>query len=90
MPRRPIVINYNTFDVPCKGCGEREVGCHSKCEKYISWNEKHQKRLELINKNKEEQNKINDFFIDKARERQKFLNLSTQGGRPRNVRRRDD
>lgn len=25
--------------VPCYRCSEREVGCHSKCEKYRSWKE---------------------------------------------------
>ena len=23
---------------PCKGCQDREVGCHGKCTKYIEWN----------------------------------------------------
>lgn len=22
---------------PCKGCTDREVGCHSKCDKYATW-----------------------------------------------------
>ena len=22
---------------PCKGCKDREVGCHSKCDKYKAW-----------------------------------------------------
>lgn len=28
---------------PCKGCPQRQVGCHGKCEKYAeynAWNEK--------------------------------------------------
>lgn len=24
---------------PCKGCGDREIGCHSKCEKYKAFKE---------------------------------------------------
>ena len=24
-------------DGPCKGCSERYVGCHGKCERYGSW-----------------------------------------------------
>lgn len=24
---------------PCKGCTERKVGCHSQCDKYITWKE---------------------------------------------------
>lgn len=22
---------------PCKGCQEREIGCHGSCEKYLAW-----------------------------------------------------
>ena len=22
---------------PCKGCEDREIGCHAKCSKYIEW-----------------------------------------------------
>ena len=22
---------------PCKGCGDRQVGCHSSCSKYSEW-----------------------------------------------------
>ena len=29
---------------PCRGCTEREIGCHGKCEKYIQW----QADLELV------------------------------------------
>jgi len=24
---------------PCKGCLEREIGCHGKCERYSVWKE---------------------------------------------------
>lgn len=28
------------IDAPCKGCEERHVGCHSKCEKYAAFLER--------------------------------------------------
>ena len=28
------------IDAPCKGCEERHVGCHSKCEKYSAFLER--------------------------------------------------
>lgn len=28
---------------PCYECQDRTVGCHGKCEKYISWNKEHEK-----------------------------------------------
>ena len=27
------------MNAPCKGCEERELGCHSKCERYIAFHE---------------------------------------------------
>lgn len=36
---------------PCYGCKGRAVGCHSKCEKFTVWNEKHLKnKKEMQNK----------------------------------------
>ena len=26
---------------PCKDCQEREVGCHSSCQRFLGWQEKH-------------------------------------------------
>lgn len=31
---------------PCKDCQRREVGCHSRCQSYISWSEWFQKEKE--------------------------------------------
>lgn len=36
---------------PCYGCEGGAVGCHSKCEKFTVWNEKHLKnKKEMQNK----------------------------------------
>ena len=37
---------------PCLDCEDRAVGCHSTCEKYISWKVQEDKRKEVIAKNK--------------------------------------
>lgn len=34
---------------PCKGCDDRHVGCHSKCELYLKWNEEHLAKKKEIN-----------------------------------------
>lgn len=41
--------------IPCKGCAERQINCHAKCDKYISfkkWNDdmrdREREHLELI------------------------------------------
>ena len=28
------------IDAPCKGCEDRHIGCHSKCEKYATFLER--------------------------------------------------
>lgn len=28
---------YRKPDCPCKGCSDRNAGCHSACEKYADW-----------------------------------------------------
>lgn len=33
---------------PCKGCTNREIGCHSKCSKYIEWKAEWDKRKNEI------------------------------------------
>ena len=37
---------------PCKGCDERHVGCHDRCERYAEWRAK-------ANKANEERRKYN-------------------------------
>lgn len=32
--------------VPCKGCRDRQVGCHARCEGYLRFAEENRKRLE--------------------------------------------
>lgn len=32
-----MILNSSRLQAPCKGCDERELGCHSKCEKYITF-----------------------------------------------------
>ena len=49
-------MNYT--DTPCRGCGERRVGCHAECQFYKEWKEKHEaKRQAMI----AERNKARDF-----------------------------
>ena len=33
---------------PCKGCTDREIGCHSKCSKYIEWKAEWDRRKSMI------------------------------------------
>lgn len=41
---------YGTF--PCKNCGDRYVGCHSKCSKYIESQAENERLKKHIRKKK--------------------------------------
>ena len=46
---------------PCKGCEDRVVGCHSVCERYITWKAQRdvlKKELTKIAMQEQEQNDI--------------------------------
>ena len=40
-------------DNPCLDCKDREVGCHSKCEKYSVWLDDLHKKKNMIKQNKQ-------------------------------------
>lgn len=44
------------MNAPCKDCSDRQVGCHSTCEKYIVFSKEKRQRNEIIKKAKHEQN----------------------------------
>ena len=43
-----LKLNWTRLDAPCLGCKVREMGCHSKCEKYITWHEAHEEEKNQI------------------------------------------
>lgn len=43
-------------NAPCARCTEREVGCHSKCEKYIAYTKERRKVSERRNKDEDVDN----------------------------------
>lgn len=40
--------------VPCKGCSDRKVGCHSDCEKYLKYKAEMERQRILRTEQKEE------------------------------------
>ena len=38
----------DTMICPCKGCTDREIGCHAKCSKYIKWKTEWDRRKNMI------------------------------------------
>ena len=41
-------------DAPCMGCGEREVGCHGRCERYRAFEQERQAEYEARLKKSQE------------------------------------
>lgn len=48
---------------PCRGCSARTIGCHGKCEAYISWLPKVKERI----KAEQDERAINDTMNDRMR-----------------------
>lgn len=45
---------------PCKGCCDRETGCHTKCERYAEW----RRYMDDENAKKREKASANDIMYD--------------------------
>lgn len=48
--------------VPCKDCSERELYCHSTCEKYSNWKKEHEELKAKISKERH-----NMLDVDRAK-----------------------
>ena len=46
---------------PCKNCQDRELGCHGKCEKYISFCNENEKIKQMRFKEQEDLYAITDY-----------------------------
>ena len=51
---------------PCRDCKDREIGCHSTCERYKEFTEVNERRKEEIRKDKEVNNIITGYNKAKA------------------------
>lgn len=49
---------------PCKDCKERQVGCHSTCEKYLVWNKAWVENKNEISKQRYLAKQINSHEIE--------------------------
>ena len=53
---------HNDKEPPCKGCEERYLGCHGKCEGYQNWLEGHRGRQKALAEKKRTENVIADTY----------------------------
>lgn len=54
---------------PCMGCEEREVGCHSKCEKYAEYQQKLDDYKNVVYKERNKEALFTGVSIGKRRTR---------------------
>ena len=49
---------------PCYGCELREVGCHSKCDKYIAWKKAMDDLKEIYKEVTKKEAMVHSYFKD--------------------------
>lgn len=66
---------------PCKDCLDRYLGCHSDCEKYITWKDVHEKALDAIRADKDKTVDADAFLVNQHRKYKKSIfRVSKKGG----------
>ncbi len=58
------MVVFKNDNVPCKGCSDRVVGCHSTCEKYAEFVKENNKRLHEQKKIAKEEYRARSYTID--------------------------
>lgn len=53
------------MSAPCKDCGDRYLGCHDRCERYLAAVEE----TEMIKRKKREIRETNEYFVQRKRKR---------------------
>lgn len=54
---------YKMKQPPCKGCNDRNMGCHSTCKKYLDW----KNEVDALNKEINKQNKKQTLYYAKTK-----------------------
>ena len=66
---------------PCRDCSDRQVGCHSDCEKYILWKTDHDKVSEAIRADKRRVYDADAFLTGQHQKyKQAMHRVSKKGG----------
>ena len=65
--KEPIAIQKEEVKMAkkggCYGCEERSLGCHSDCEKYKEWKEKHDERQAEIRMRRDKERRADNTLI---------------------------
>ena len=58
-------------NTPCMGCEEREIGCHSRCDRYGEWADKKDKARTALYEARIAEIKADDCLSKSARRRRR-------------------
>lgn len=58
----------NHVSSPCKDCVDREIGCHSTCEKYINFQREREAYNKKVREARKKESDILSFKIDSIRQ----------------------
>ncbi len=64
-------MNIKWVPSPCKDCPDRHVNCHSSCEAYAEYQQKHKAEKERLYKEHALDKAINQMNYDSAKRREK-------------------
>ncbi|MBQ8893391.1 MAG: hypothetical protein IJ043_03170 [Clostridia bacterium] len=56
---------------PCYKCGDRRIGCHAKCERYLVWSAAHQEKREAIRAAKAEDGRFREYIVKRSRRKKR-------------------
>ena len=59
------------MNCPCKGCTDREVGCHSSCSGYKEWKAEWDRNRDTINKAKTFEREVGEVKVAGMKRMQK-------------------
>ena len=57
----------NLLNCPCKECTDRQIKCHSTCQRYKHWRKEYDEAKEKYNAQSELENSLNTYEIDRSR-----------------------
>ena len=67
MSRVPAYSRHRRTAPPCKGCEDRVVGCHSRCDKYKEWKAQDLEKIKQANDLHLAEQVVDDYVVKKIR-----------------------
>lgn len=68
------MFNYSVHRqkiAPCKGCSDREAGCHSECQRYKDWSEGEKLSHDEVISKMDKINMVVEYSVNESRKRRR-------------------